>query len=161
MRAINIKGKKYNPVNERILEFHKLYKDGRVTSEIISHTEGIVVMRATVMPDIKKPERYFTGYASEYQADKSSFVNATSYIENCETSAVGRALGMLGIGIETAFASSNEVTGAENRAKMNEGLKCEKCGKPITYAEKEYSVQNYLVACCRACQKKLKTKEPF
>jgi hypothetical protein len=45
------------------------------------------------------------------QEDKSSSrINQTSYVENCETSAVGRALAMLGIGIETSIASSNEVS---------------------------------------------------
>ena len=39
----------------------------------------------------------------------SSNINKTSYVENCETSAVGRALAMLGIGIDTSIASANEV----------------------------------------------------
>jgi len=159
MKTINIKGKEYTPVNERILEFHKLYPKGRITTKIISHAEGIIVMMAEVTPDIENEKRYFTGYANEYQADKRSMVNATSYIENCETSAVGRALGLLGIGIETAFASSNEVTGAQNREKLNKDLTCEKCKGPMTYAEKEYSKSHYLVEYCRKCQETLKKKD--
>ena len=50
------------------------------------------------------------GHAHEVQV--SSNINKTSYIENCETSAVGRALAMLGIGIDTSIASANEVTEA-------------------------------------------------
>ena len=50
------------------------------------------------------------GHAHEVQG--SSNINKTSYIENCETSAVGRALAMLGIGIDTSIASANEVTNA-------------------------------------------------
>ena len=46
--------------------------------------------------------------------ENSSFINKTSYIENCETSAVGRALGMAGIGIDTAVASAEEVQNAIN-----------------------------------------------
>ena len=50
------------------------------------------------------------GHAHEVQG--SSNINKTSYIENCETSAVGRALAMLGIGIDTSIASANEVNDA-------------------------------------------------
>jgi hypothetical protein len=42
----------------------------------------------------------------------SSNINKTSYVENCETSAIGRALAMLGIGIDTSIASANEVSDA-------------------------------------------------
>ena len=49
-----------------------------------------------------------TGIAQEDKS--SSYINKTSYVENCETSAWGRALGNLGIGIETSIASSNEVS---------------------------------------------------
>jgi len=48
-----------------------------------------------------------TGHAHETQG--SSNINKTSYVENCETSAIGRALAMLGIGIDTSIASANEV----------------------------------------------------
>jgi hypothetical protein len=48
-----------------------------------------------------------TGHAHEVKG--SSNINKTSHIENCETSAVGRALAMLGIGIDTSIASANEV----------------------------------------------------
>jgi len=44
-----------------------------------------------------------------YEKEGSTFINKTSYIENCETSAVGRALGMLGIGIDTSIATAEEV----------------------------------------------------
>ncbi len=47
------------------------------------------------------------GHAHEVRG--SSNINKTSYVENCETSAVGRALAMLGIGIDTSIASANEV----------------------------------------------------
>jgi hypothetical protein len=50
------------------------------------------------------------GHAHEERA--SSHINKTSYVENCETSAVGRALAMMGIGIDTSIASANEVTEA-------------------------------------------------
>jgi deoxycytidylate deaminase len=51
-----------------------------------------------------------TGHAHEERG--SSNINKTSYVENCETSAVGRALALLGIGIDTSIASANEVQDA-------------------------------------------------
>jgi hypothetical protein len=53
-----------------------------------------------------------TGYAQEKES--SSFINKTSYIENCETSAVGRALGFCGFGIDVSVASYEEVANAIN-----------------------------------------------
>ena len=51
-----------------------------------------------------------SGHAHETQG--SSNINKTSYVENCETSAIGRALAMMGIGIDTSIASANEVNEA-------------------------------------------------
>ena len=66
-------------------------------------------MKATVKDenDVTKA----TGYA--YEKESSSFINKTSFIENCETSAWGRALGNLGIGIDASIASADEVQNAQ------------------------------------------------
>ena len=55
----------------------------------------------------EKGETIAQGMAQEDRT--SSRINQTSYVENCETSAVGRALGFLGIGIETSIATADEV----------------------------------------------------
>ena len=107
---VNIQGKDYLQVNGRLLQFHELYPNGSISTEIISDTEHSVVMITTATPDIKKPERYFTGIAQE--TNGSTFINKTSHYENCETSSRGRALAGLGIGIEEALASSEEVANA-------------------------------------------------
>ena len=107
---VNIKGKDYLQVNGRLLQFHELYPNGSISTKIISDTEHSVVMITTVVPDIKKPERYFTGIAQE--TNGSTFINKTSHYENCETSSRGRALAGLGIGIEESLASSEEVANA-------------------------------------------------
>ena len=107
---VNIQGKDYLQVNGRLLQFHELYPNGSISTKIISDTEHSVVMITTVVPDIKKPERYFTGIAQE--TNGSTFINKTSHYENCETSSRGRALAGLGIGIEEALASSEEVANA-------------------------------------------------
>ena len=80
-----------------------------------------------------------TGHA--YEKESSSFINKTSYIENCETSAVGRALGMCGFGIDTSVCSAEELTNAINNqkspqweAKKDEVLKAAN-QKNITYED--------------------------
>lgn len=121
MRSITIKGKEYIPVNERVKEFRAKYPDYTVLSELVSLDENSVVMVAKVYD----PEWNVVanGYAQE---DKNaSNINKTSYVENCETSAVGRALGMFGIGIDASMASADEVANAIDR---QEALK-QKVGK--------------------------------
>lgn len=111
LKTIDIKGKEYVTVNERIKAFWSLYPNGRINTELISNVIDVCVIKAEVYKDNRQnalPDA--TGYA--YEKESSSFINKTSYIENCETSAVGRALGILGIGIDTSIASADEVNNA-------------------------------------------------
>ena len=112
MKKINIKGKDYIEVNERVKEFHNLYPDGSITTDLIEMTDRFIT-KTTVIPDVKNSDRCFTGIA--YEKEDSTFINKTSALENCETSSVGRALGMLGIGIDTSVASYDEVANAINQ----------------------------------------------
>lgn len=101
---MDIKGKAYTLVNERVRAFRQLYPEGSITTELISDQDGICTFRATISyGDLILA----TGYAQEKES--SSYINKTSYIENCETSAVGRALGFLGVGIDMSIASAEEV----------------------------------------------------
>jgi hypothetical protein len=115
MKTVNIKGKEYVEVNERVKYFRENYEDWAIETELISNDNAVCVIKAI----IKNADGVVkaTGLAYEKENDKNSFVNATSYIENCETSAVGRALGFLGIGIDTSIASSEEVQTAINKQK--------------------------------------------
>lgn len=109
MLTTDIKGKNYVEVNQRIKAFRKLYPEGTIETELISNEDGVCVFKARVMA---LGCTLGTGHA--YEKENSTFINKTSYIENCETSAVGRALGMLGLGIDTSVASAEEVTNAIN-----------------------------------------------
>ena len=108
IKTTNIKGKDYAEVNQRIKVFRMLYPNGCIQTSIESLENGVVVMKAVV----KDEEDHVLGTGYAYEKESSSFINKTSYIENCETSAVGRALGMLGIGIDTSVASYEEVANA-------------------------------------------------
>lgn len=110
MKTVNIKGKEYVEVNERVKYFVKNYPGWSIETEMISNSDGVCTFKATIRDDSGILRA--TGHA--YEKESSSFINKTSYIENCETSAVGRALGFLGIGIDTSIASSDEVTNAVN-----------------------------------------------
>ena len=108
IKTTNIKGKDYAEVNQRIKAFRMVYPEGGLPTEIVSIDNGVVVMRCTVLTDNGKV--LATGTA--YEKEDSTFINKTSYIENCETSAVGRALGLAGFGIDTSIASFEEVENA-------------------------------------------------
>lgn len=108
MKKIDIKGKPYVMAHERIKYFRDNYK-GAILTDLVSDTDGKCIFKAEIIVD---GECVATGYA--YEREDASFINKTSYIENCETSAVGRALGMLGIGIDESVASYEEVANAVN-----------------------------------------------
>ena len=118
LTSMDIKGKDYVLVNERIKAFRMLYPEGTIETQILDCTDGIVTIKAVVSADGKI---LGTGHAQEKES--SSYINKTSYIENCETSAVGRALGMLGIGIDTAVASYEEVANAVENQKAEKPKK--------------------------------------
>lgn len=114
--TVDIKGKDYVLVNKRVAAFRELIPGGLITTEIVPQLtgNGIVTIKATVADE--EGSILATGMAQEKEA--SSFINKTSYIENCETSAVGRALGFVGIGIDASMASAEEVANAiKNQTK--------------------------------------------
>lgn len=107
--TVDIKGKDYAEVPKRVTAFRKLFPEGTIETEIISCNNGVCVFKATA-----KNGDMVLGTGHAYEKEGSTFINKTSYIENCETSAVGRALGFVGIGIETSIASYEEVQNAKN-----------------------------------------------
>ena len=108
MRKINIQGKDYVPVHERLTEFWKNNPSWSIRTEIIEAPQGKVRFRACVFDENGLLRA--TGHGEE--KENSTFINKSSYVENCETSAIGRALGLLGIGIDTSLASFEEVANA-------------------------------------------------
>ena len=109
---VDIKGKAYTEVNQRIKAFRMIYPTGSITTELVSLENGVCVMKATVAYVGDDGEMTILGEGTAYEKENSTFINKTSYIENCETSAVGRALGMAGFGIDTSVASYEEVATA-------------------------------------------------
>lgn len=104
LKTISIHGKGYVEVNQRIKYFREHYPDGSLITEMVSNDNGVCVFKATAIIEDKARS---TGWA--YEKEGSSNINKTSYLENCETSALGRCLGNLGIGIDGSVASAEEV----------------------------------------------------
>ena len=110
LKTTPIKGKDYVEVNRRVNAFRQLMPNGRIDTNILHLDGGICVIKATVYDD--DGNLLASGIAEEKES--SSFINKTSYVENCETSAVGRALGILGIEIDGSICSAEELTNAIN-----------------------------------------------
>lgn len=117
-QAIDIKGKAYVLVADRVIYFNDTYPNGSIQTEILSSGER-VEMRAIAIPDIDKPERKFIGHSQAVWGD--GYINKTSALENCETSAVGRALALMGIGVIDSIASVDEIKKAESTPVFSSG----------------------------------------
>ena len=117
-KTTKIKGKDYVEVKERIKFFRQeeQYKNWSLITEFPLLESDQCVCKASVADT--EHRIIATGHAHEVHG--SSMINKTSFIENCETSAIGRALAMLGIGIETSFASANEVSDAIAKQEKSE-----------------------------------------
>ena len=109
---VNIHGREYLTVAKRVGMFREAHGlDLSLVTEIIHRDEECVVMKATIS---KGGVVLATGHSEEYRS--ASKINATSALENCETSAIGRALAALGLG-GTEFASADEVARAVSGQK--------------------------------------------
>ena len=118
MKSVNIKGKEYITVNERLIFFttQPKYKGWRISEDVVSLDEKEGLFKVTII----NPDGFEMAVAHAQEYRDSSYINKTSFVENGFTSALGRALGYLGIGIDTAIASADEVqTAVNNQSKDN------------------------------------------
>lgn len=106
---IDIHGKQYRTVAFRVNLFRteEKYEGWSLDTDLIKETDKEATMKATIKDSSDRT--IATGIAMEVRG--SSNINKTSHIENCETSAVGRALANLGLG-GTEYASADEVANA-------------------------------------------------
>ena len=122
LKTINIKGKPYVMVNERVIYFRNNYPGYGLEIDWVQIDNEIAICKAV----IKDPEGKIKSTGTAFERAGSTFINKTSHIENAETSAVGRALGFMNIGINTSIASADEV---ENAIK-NQDVKIQADAKP-------------------------------
>ena len=105
--TIKIHGRDYKTVATRVTELHAS-NQASVTTELVHFTDSEYIIKATVTAYGERDLTY-TGHAHERQTAKG--INSTSALENCETSAIGRALAAAGFAGEE-FASADEVANA-------------------------------------------------
>jgi len=119
LKTVDIKGKNYVTVNDRLKYFRENFGGYALITEVVQQTDSSVIKFKDV--DVKKEatitlratirnnqgDIVATGLAHE--TENSNYINKTSFVENCETSAWGRALANFGIGIDSEVASADEV----------------------------------------------------
>jgi hypothetical protein len=141
--TVDIKGKEYVMVKDRIAYFNEEYPQGCIQTEMTSYRDGQVIFKATVYPDVaadnqSNTSRCFTGW-SQAREDQG-MINKTSALENAETSAVGRALAMMGIGVIESIASADEMVKAiapQRTETIAEELDRKTAPRTLTAAERE------------------------
>ena len=126
IRTTKIKEKDYAEVNQRVKAFRMVYPTGSIET-YRDYLEGelgnrIVGFTTNVYFINDNGERVLLASGNAEEKESSTFINKTSFIENCETSSVGRALGFCGLGIDTSVASAEEVTNAINNQEQKPSL---------------------------------------
>lgn len=107
LKTMPIHGKDYVMVTEKVKSFRRLCPMGQITTEIVSLDDTSVTMKATITV-----EGVVLAEGVAQESRNSNQINKTSYVENCQTSAIGRALAFMGIGIDGAISSADELLNA-------------------------------------------------
>lgn len=126
--VINIRGKEYQTVALRVAKFREAHPTHSLTTSIINMNSDVVIMQAAIADETGTIKA--TGHAEEYRA--SSQINKTSALENCETSAIGRALAAFGFG-GSEFASANEVVNAIHQQNAPANDANERVNNPVPH----------------------------
>lgn len=111
IKMTDIKGKDYAEVPQRVQAFRKLHPNGAIITEMIYLENGMCIFKATAYTS----DGVVLGTGHAYEKEGNGFINKFSFIENCETSAIGRCIGSLGIGSDTSMASYEEVMNAKKQ----------------------------------------------
>ena len=141
IKTTDIKGKDYAEVNQRIKAFRMVFPEGFIITEMTSNVNGVCIFKTKVGFYSKEGQEIILGTGTAYEKEGSTFINKTSYIENAETSAVGRALGMAGFGIDVSVASFEEVSNAiANQGDQKEETQPERKATPkqIEFLKSKY-----------------------
>jgi len=130
----------YETVEERLVKFWKEHPDGRIDTELIEATPSRFIVRATIFRTEADARHWTSGLAFEHVSDRG--VNATSALENCETSAIGRALANAGYATKGKRASREEMSKVQNKweKKVADFIPVEKPSDPWTIEQKPVPV---------------------
>ena len=109
----------YETVEERLVKFWKDHPDGQIHTKVLEHTSARFIVEASIYRTEADARPWTTGLAEETVQGRG--VNATSALENCETSAIGRALANAGYATKGKRASREEMSkvAAQSKVKAN------------------------------------------
>ena len=131
----------YETVEERLVKFWKEHPDGRIDTELIEATPSRFIVRATIFRTEADARHWTSGLAFEHISDRG--VNSTSALENCETSAIGRALANAGYATKGKRASREEMSKVaaaqpnKFEQRIAEKIPVEKPSDPWTIEQKD------------------------
>lgn len=148
---VNIHGKEYKTVAKRVDEFRNEHKANlSIITSLVDRDENTVVMKAEIID--KEGRTIATGYAEEHRT--ASQINRTSALENCETSAIGRALANFGLG-GGEYASADEVANAISQqaapAPKKSGLNFDEINKHLQTLSTRKEVDEYAKEVAKMC----------
>lgn len=163
-----IEKKGYAEVHQRIKAFRMVYPQGDIETTILTDENGICKIRADIYDD---NNRHLSSATAQENIKSNSFINTYNAIENCETSAVGRALGFAGFGIDTSIASAEEVQNAIIKQDKKDDITPQNFQEELMIQESqkqqirteidETTIKNYLKEKCKSKLSELTFKEAY
>lgn len=106
----------YETVEERLVKFWKDHPDGQIHTKVLEHTTARFIVEASIYRTEADSRPWTTGLAEETVQGRG--VNATSALENCETSAIGRALANAGYATKGKRASREEMSKVKAKVEV-------------------------------------------
>lgn len=143
--TINLKGKEYVQVKDRVVYFNDTFPNGMIVTEVKHNDNGSYAwFKALVTPDHTQPQRVFIAHSAGPVDEEKSY-------EKLETVAVGRALAFMGIGVLESVASADEMQKFNKKAPAKQTTSelkpCDKCGSNFILRNstkgKFYGCSNY------------------
>ena len=124
----------YETVEERLIKFWKEHPDGQIHTKLVASSSTQYIVEASIFRTEADPRPWTTGLAEETVQGRG--VNATSALENCETSAIGRALANAGYATKGKRASREEMSKVAKGVEVKQTIEATKAKMAET--SKEY-----------------------
>ena len=106
----------YETVEERLIKFWKEHPDGRIDTKLVDASATRFIVQAYIYRTEVDQHPWASGLAEETISGRG--VNATSALENCETSAIGRALASAGYATKGKRPSREEMAKVQEQSKV-------------------------------------------
>ena len=123
----------YETVEERLTKYWKEHPDGQIHTKVLEHTAGRFIVEASIYRTEADARPWTTGLAEETIQGRG--VNATSALENCETSAIGRALANAGYATKGKRASREEMSKVAKGVEVKQTIEATKAKMADTTKE--------------------------